>query len=334
MSTVWTTEGKVEAATLGRVLPHEHIFINELIEDRAGGLLNDFSAMEQEVATFADLGGGTIVDVTTAELTAGASPDPRGIYSGTRSSGFPDEGTRSTTNVEAIADIASKTGVRVVLGTGHYRDPYLEHESIDRFHASIDEVAERMVRDLNVGFPGTSIRAGIIGEIGPDKWFVSAREERSIRAAARAHVATGVAITTHTSKWPVGGEVLDTLVAEGVDLRRVILGHCSTIDIPDYHLDMASRGVWMQFDTIRGGSNFEVNRWVNQLMRLIRAGYLERILLSHDVCLKSHLKMNGGCGFTYIFEEFLELLEAAGLESGECEQLVTLNPQRALSNDD
>jgi phosphotriesterase-related protein len=333
MSTVWTTDGEVDVVALGRVLPHEHIFINELIEDRGAGLLNDFGAMLQEVAAFAAVGGGTIVEVTTAELTAGASPDPRGLYSGTRGSGFPDEGTRSAANVEAIAEIARKTGVRLILGTGHYRDPYLEHESIDRFHASIDEVAERMVRDISVGFPGTSIRAGIIGEIGPDKWFVSAREERSIRAAARAHLLTGVPITTHTSKWPVGGDVLDALGAEGVDLRHVILGHCSTIDIPDYHLDMASRGVWMQFDTIRGGSDFEVNRWVEQLMRLVRAGYLDRILLSHDVCLKSHLKMNGGCGFTYIFEDFLHLLEAAGLDAGECEQLITANPQRALSHD-
>lgn len=331
MNTVWTTGGEVPANELGRVLPHEHIFINEMIEDRSAGLLNDAGLLRAELEAFAALGGGTLVELTTAELTAGASPDPRGLYGGPRASGFPDHGTRAAGNVAAIAALAEETGVRIVLGTGHYRDPYLENESLDRFHASVDEVAEKIVRDLTEGFPGTSVRAGIIGEVGPDKWFVSAREERSLRAAARAHRATGVPITTHTSKWPVGGDVVDLLVAEGVDPATIILGHCSTIDIAEYHLDMASRGVWMQFDTIRGGADRVVDRWVEQVMRLVGAGYLDRILLSHDVCLKSDLRVNGGCGYTYILEEFLPRLGRAGLNEGELDQIVTVNPQRALA---
>lgn len=331
MSTVWTTGGEVPVGELGRVLPHEHVFINEMIEDRSTGLLNDAGLMRHELQAFAALGGGAVVELTTAELTAGAAPDPRGLYSGPSGSGFPDHGTRAAGNVAAIAALAEETGVRMILGTGHYREPYLELESLDRFHSSTDEVAERIVRDLTEGFPGTNVRAGIIGEVGPDKWFVSAREERSLRAAARAHLVTGVPITTHTSKWPVGGDVVDLLVAEGVDPRTIILGHCSTIDIPEYHLDLASRGVWMQFDTIRGGHELVVNRWVEQVMRLVRAGYLDRILLSHDVCLKSDLRVNGGCGFTYVLEEFLPRLGHAGLTEGELEQLVTVNPQRALA---
>lgn len=330
MSTVWTTAGEIDTSRLGRVLPHEHVFINELVEDRAAGLLNDFSVMRTEVEEFSRSGGGTIVDVTTAELTAGASPDPRGIYTGSHSSGFSELGSRSLANVEALVRLAEQTGVRFVLGTGHYRDPYLAEGSIDRFHLSVDEVAERIVRDLLEGFPGTSVRAGIIGEVGPDKWFVSSREERSLRAAARAQRVTGASITTHTSKWPVGGDVVDILTQEGVAPEKIILGHCSTIDIPEYHMDMASRGVWIQLDTIRGGSPFEVSRWVNQVMTLVSAGYLEKTLLSHDVCLKSHLKVNGGCGYTYIFDDFLGLLALAGLNPEECEQLISKNPQRAI----
>ena len=332
VSTVWTTGGEVAVNELGRILPHEHVFINEMVEDRSAGLLNDARLLRGEMESFAELGGGTLVELTTAELTAGACPDPRGLYVGPRASGFPDFGTRAAGNVAAIAALAEETNVHVVLGTGHYRDPYLENESLDRFHASVDEVAEKIVRDLIEGFPGTSVRAGIIGEVGPDKWYVSAREERSLRAAARAHLTTGVPITTHTSKWPVGGDVIELLAAEGVDPATIILGHCSTIDIPEYHLDMASRGVWMQFDTIRGGAERIVEGWVEQVMRLVRAGYLDRILLSHDVCLKSDLRVNGGCGYTYLFEDFLPRLGRAGLSEGELEQIVTVNPQRALAS--
>jgi len=327
VSAVMTTSGMVDASDLGRVLPHEHVFINEMREDRAGGLLNDAALARFELEAFARAGGTTLVELTTAELTSGAAPDPRGLYGGPTASGFPDHGTRSGGNVAALTALAEQTGIRMVLGTGHYRDPYL---SDDLDQASIDETAEGIVRDLVEGFPGAGVRAGIIGEVGADKWFVSAREERAIRAAARAHLKTGAAITTHASKWPVGTEVLDLLEAEGVAPERVITGHCSTIDIPDYHLDLARRGTWLQFDTIRGGVEPIVDRWVRQIMALVRAGHLDRLLLSQDVCLKSHLAVNGGCGYAYVFEQFLPLLGRAGLDDGELEQLVTTNPQRAI----
>jgi predicted metal-dependent phosphotriesterase family hydrolase len=322
-----TTGGPVAAADLGRVLPHEHVFINEMIEDRAGGLLNDAGLARSELDAFVRAGGGTLVELTSAGLTAGASPDPRGLYGGPVASGFPDHNTRSAGNVASIAALAAETGIRMVLGTGHYRDPYLT-EDLDR--RSIEESAADIVRDLVEGFPGTDVRAGIIGEVGADKWYVSPREERSIRAAGRAHIATGVTVTTHASKWPVGGDVIDLLLDEGVAPERIITGHCSTIDIPEYHLDIARRGTWLQFDTIRGGAAVVVDRWVQQIMTLVRAGYLDRVLLSHDVCLKSHLAVNGGCGYAYLFEEFLPKLGRAGLDDGELEQLVTTNPQRAI----
>jgi phosphotriesterase-related protein len=324
-----TTAGAVAPSELGFVLPHEHIYINEMSEDRADGLLNDEALMGEELRAFAASGGGTLVELTTSELTAGAAPDPRGLYRGHPGTGHPEHGTRSASNVTAIARLAELTGVRIVLGTGHYRDPYLESDPIDRL--DVGQLAEQIVRDLVEGFPGTDIRAGIIGEVGADKWFVSSREERSLRAAARAHRTVGTTITTHASKWPVGVDVLDVLTSEGVAPDRVIIGHCSTIDIPEYHLDLAARGTWLQFDTIRGGAAPIVDRWVDQVMTLVRAGYLGRILLSHDVCLKSHLAVNGGCGYTYLAQEFLPRLERAGLNPEELAQLVRANPQRALS---
>ncbi|QGN58813.1 phosphotriesterase [Nostocoides sp. HKS02] len=328
MTAVQTTSGPVQAEDLGIVLPHEHIFINELSEDRANGLLNDHAVMAAELAAFASVGGTTLVELTTAELTAGASPDPRGLYGGASASGCPDGGSRSVNNVLGLADLARQTGVNVVLGTGHYRDPYLSADPLDRH--GVDTLAERIMLDLTEGFPGTSVRAGVIGEVGADKWFVSAREERSIRAAARAQVQTGVAVTTHASKWPVGGDLFELLTAEGVAPDRIIIGHCSTIDLTEYHLDLASRGAYVQFDTLRGGPPMTVQRSVRQIMALVSAGYLGQVLLSQDVCLKDHLRVNGGCGYTYLLTDFLPLLVEAGLDPAEVDQLVRANPQRAL----
>lgn len=329
MRVIETTSGRVSADSLGRILPHEHVFINELREDRAGGLLNDAAVMAVELRQFAEAGGGALVDLTTAGLTVGASPDPRGLYRGKPASGFAEYGTRSLNNVMALADLARATQVPIVLGTGQYRDPYIHADPVDS--RGIDATAERMILDLTEGFPGTTIRAGVIGEVGADKWFVSALEERAIRAAGRAQRATGVAVTTHASKWPVGGDIMDLLRAESVPPERIIIGHCSTIDIPEYHLHLAQRGAYVQFDTLRGGPRHVEDRAVDHVMRLVRAGHISQLLLSHDVCLQSHLAQRGGCGYTYLFKTFVPLLAKAGLTNEEIDLMVISNPQRALS---
>jgi hypothetical protein len=81
-------------------------------------------------------------------------------------------------------------------------------------------------------FPPPALRAGVIGEIGADRWYVSAAEERSFRAAARAHLRTGLTISTHAARWPVGLEQLRLLTEEGADPRRVIIGHADSVPLP------------------------------------------------------------------------------------------------------
>lgn len=328
MNYVNTARGPVALSKLGLTLTHEHIFLNLLREFRGTGLLNDSGLMEQELIAFVDAGGGTIVELTPAELTVGASPDPSGYFRGTRDSGYADHGSRTVNNVLELRQLSEKTGVNLVLGTGHYRDPYFDSGWLA--HRTVDEIAERLICDLRDGFPGTDVRAGIIGEIGFDKWHSSPIEERSFRAAGRAHRSTGVTISTHAPNWPMGIPQLDLLAEEGVDPRRVIVGHCDTINIPEYHLALAERGAFVQFDTIRGGSSYDVSLRADFVMCLVRAGYIDQILLSHDVCRRDHLKALGGFGFVYILNEFRSVLLKLGLESGQIDHILFDNPRRAL----
>jgi predicted metal-dependent phosphotriesterase family hydrolase len=321
MSTAMTALGRVPGDQLGTVLPHEHVFINLMRERRADGLIVDEEVVTAEVATFRDLGGGTIVDLTTAELTAGAAPD---------SSATPPVpgSTRSPENVAAVARVARTTGLNVVLGTGHYRDPFLDRDWFDRHDA--DAIAAEIVRDLTEGFPGTDVRAGVIGEIGADKWYISAAEERSFRAAARAHTVTGAAIYTHAARWPVGVAQLDLLRSEEVDPSRIAIGHCDTVTTPGYVLEIANRGAYVGIDTINSAHPAEVRRRVEMVLALVRAGYLDRILLSHDVCLLSQLGAYGGNGYSFVQSTFRERLLEAGLNAEEFDHICTANPARLL----
>jgi phosphotriesterase-related protein len=318
-----TVTGPVEADALGHVLPHEHVFINLLAEYRAEGLLNDATRMAEELAAFREVGGGTLVELTPAELTAGAAPDPLGLYRKIPDPAPGPPASRAAATVHELHALATQTGVNIVMGTGHYRDPYLDKAWFDQ--TPVDEIADGIVRDLTDGVAGTGVRAGIIGEIGADRWYVSAAEERSFRAAARAHNRTGVPITTHTAQ-------LDILVSEGVDPSRVIIGHCDGVNIPEYHRDLARRGAYVQYDLIRGVDEWETASRVRMVVGMVRDGLIDHLLLSHDVCTVKALRSAGGWGYTFVRTRFAELLAEAGLDAGEIEHLLVDNPRRALTS--
>lgn len=331
MGSVMSASGPVDGAALGVTLMHEHIFINMLIESRPAGLLNDYGLMQQEIGKFVLAGGRTVVDLTVAEITSGAAPDPTGRYGGVPATGYAENGSRSVNNVLSLKKLAQDSGLNIILGTGHYRDPFLDQLWMDR--VGVDRLAEQMSIELTDGFAGTDVRAGLIGEIGADKWYVSAAEERAFRAAARAHLATGATISTHAAKWPVGVEQLDLLAAEGVDPRRVIIGHCDTVNIPEYHQDIAKRGSFVQFDNIRCATEYDLQLRVNLVMALVRSGNLDQILLSQDVCKRSHLDISGGGGYSFVAVEFAAALERAGLSKEELECILVDNPKRALTGE-
>ncbi|MGI8533715.1 MAG: phosphotriesterase family protein, partial [Candidatus Limnocylindrales bacterium] len=283
------------------VLPHEHVFIDLMREYRGDGLLHDEALAISEVARFAAAGGTTLVDVTSIGL--GRQP-------------------------VALRRVSLATGVRIVMGTGYYREPYLDRTEIDRL--SVDELAAGIVHDLEVGVDGTDVRAGIIGEIACDRWLTAA-EERCFRAAARAHLRTGASITTHAARWPVGLAQLDVLAQEGVDPGRVMIGHCDLVPDAGYHLALARRGAWVQFDCIQGRHEYDTEMRIGHIRALVEAGFEDRILLSHDVCLRSDLAAMGGPGYSYVLSGFRQKLLERGFSAQLVQRIVVDNPRRALT---
>ena len=297
-----TVTGPVRPDELGIVLAHEHIFIDLVREYRGSGLLNDEHLACEELRALKTAGGSTLVDLTLDEI----GRDP-----------------------VALRRVSEATGIAIVMGCGHYRDPYLDRDWFDR--TVVDAIADQIVLDITDGVRDTGVRAGVIGEIGADRRYISAAEERSFRAAARAHVKTGLTISTHAARWPVGLAQLRLLAEEGVDPRRVIVGHADSVPIPEYHLALAKEGCYISFDSIGTATAYDTHRAVDYVLDLVRAGFGSQVLLSHDVCLRDHLRATGGCGYAYLLTEFLPLLRAAGLDPEQVSAFVIDNPRAALA---
>ena len=305
-----TVLGPIDPADLGFTLPHEHTAIAlwhipgrwdywELTRDRP--------VIEAEIARYRDAGGRTLVDLTLP----GVGRDPGWLRS-----------------------LAAATSLHLVMGAGWYREAYYPAEArIDR--RSVDDLADELVREATDGVAETGVRPGILGEIGTDKPWLSAREERVHRAVARAARRTGLAITTHAVMSEVGLAQLRVFEEEGADPNRVVIGHADSYPVLDHYLEIVGRGASVEFDFL--GMPFTPQerhgegRTVELLCELLARGHVERVLLSQDVCHNAQLRRYEGNGYTYLHEAFLPRLRAAGVSDAEIETMTVANPRRLLT---
>lgn len=298
-----TVLGPVDAADLGITLTHEHLLLDlfKRFQPHREFLLNDAELAARELQLFADAGGRTIVELTTPDL----GRDPVGLV-----------------------QIARQTGVNVVMCTGRYREPFYEPEL---WRLTAREISQLFVDEIEHGVDG--VRPGIIGEIGTHDPWLSPVEERVFRAAGRAQIATGLAISLHANASDVGLAQLDVLEEEGVDLRRVVVGHCDTHPFSDYHRAILRRGAWVEFDTIRGNFEFETKRQLEQLRVLIDEGHIDRLLLSEDMAVNRFYTVYGGNGYAYLITEFVVRMLESGLSQEQVDTLLVENPRRMLTGE-
>lgn len=310
MPHVQTVSGPIAPDELGFVLPHEHTGISLWhIQDRWDywELTPDEAIVVDELRAYRAAGGGTLVDLTLP----GVGRDP-----------------------ERLRRWAAASGLNIVMGAGWYRTAYYPAEAlIDR--RSVDDLADELVREAVDGVGETGIRPGIIGEIGTDKPWLSAQEERVHRAAARASRRTGLAITTHAVLSPVGLDQLRIFEEEGVDPSRVVIGHADSYPVLEHYLEIVGRGANLEFDFL-GMSFTPMERYgeariVGLLGELLDRGHVDRIFLSQDVCHNGQLTAYGGNGYVYLLETFLPRLREAGVPESAIRAMTVDNPARILT---
>ncbi len=306
---VMTVSGPIPPEKLGFTLPHEHVGIALWHVDRRWDyweLTPDDDLILEELRELRRRGGGTLVDLTLD----GVGRDPH-----------------------RLRRLASATGLNIVMGAGWYRGAHYPAELLVE-RRTVDELAEIIVREFEDGVAGSGVRPGIIGEIGTDKPWVSPAEERVHRAAARASLRTGMAITTHGVQSPVGLAQLEIFTEEGVDPSRVVIGHADSHHDLDFYLRVLDAGANLEFDFL--GHRFGVEehlepRLVETIVELLEREYASQLLLSQDVCHDRQLKANGGFGYVYLHQHFLPTLRTAAVAEGEIRTMTIENPARILT---
>ena len=342
---VQTVNGPLEPSELGITLMHEHVFCDlrarfrepaEITKrafahrpfetrDRWRVTANPLSNLDNlmvdnmedavnELLDFKKAGGRTLVDQTTR----GLGRDP-----------------------EAIRAVSNLTGLNIIAGTGYYVE--MTHPA-DMPTRSEESLAEEMTREILQGVGDSGIRCGIIGELGSER--VSDSELKVVRAGARAQRATGAPLSVHTMFLYSGREgglrIAKELDHAGADLGRVVFCHQdgSGADF-GYQEELLRRGLTLEYDVFGFELGFVVDgvaaQWptdaqrIQELKRLIGAGWIEQIVISQDICMKCMTRKYGGWGYAHILDVLVPRFRAAGIGSNELETLMLKNPRRLLT---
>lgn len=243
-------------------------------------------------------------------------------------------------DAEFMAEVAQATGVHLICATGLYKEdqgaaPYFKFRG--QFTDAVSEMTETFSKELTEGIGGSGIKAGIL-KVATQAHRISPYEEAVLRAAARASKATGARITTHTDEGTMGREQLDIFAAEGVDLKRVIVGHsCGSADLR-YHVDMLDRGCMLGFDRF-GLEILQPDRLRKAaLIGLLGIGFHNQIVLSHDSvwCWRGRplpvpTEAVPNWNPTHVFKNIVPALREAGVSQAKIDAMLIDNPRRFFS---
>ena len=255
MAKINSVTGPLYTRDLGRTLMHEHILICDWSVRIANKNWFDRDELVRmavrELQLTKETGVKTIVDCTPINLGR---------------------------DVDILTEVADKSGMQIIASTGFYcqEEPWMigKPES---------ELVRVMVDDIEKGMQGKAVKAGIIKVATDDTLGLTENNIRVLKAAAKAHLETGVPITTHSNaKQKTGLLQQDIFEEAGVNLKNVVIGHVGDSNDIGFLEEVLGRGSFIGMDRF-GDNNFNpLRKRIDTLVKMIKRGHESHIILSQD----------------------------------------------------
>lgn len=320
MESIQTVTGPVRIADLGKTLVHEHLligypgwFMDALAPRfvRADALAKGVDRLQE----LRDLGVSTFLDPCPMDLGR---------------------------DVEFMAEVAERSKMQIICTTGAYK----ENEGLTYTFGAlpVEEITRIYVKELTEGIGSTGIRAGLI-KVATGAPAISDYERKLLTAAGRAAAEVGCPIITHTDDARCGSEQIALLTEQGVPPHRILVGHSDGRDDHDYHKSLADRGAYVGFDRFGIETFISDERRVDSVKKMIDAGYVRSVCLSHDSTCAGWLgrPVFGGkllltpeqiaaalpeWNATHLFRNIIPRLLELGATEGDIETMLVENPRR------
>jgi len=303
---IMTVTGPVEPAQMGLTLTHEHILVDFIGADSINYDRWNRDEVLKKASPFLleakKLGTITFIECTPAYL----GRDPR-----------------------LMRSISEYTGLNILTNTGYYgasRDRYIPKHA---YTETADELASGWIKEWKKGIEGTGVRPGFI-KISVMSGDLSDLHRKLVRAAAKIHLATGMAIASHTGPATPAFAELGVLMEEGVSPEAFIWVHAQSEKDSSAHVMAAKTGAWISFD---GVDEDNVPDYVRMIKNMKDNDLLDKVLISHDAGWYKPGMPAGGeyRGYTALFLKLVPALREEGFSDSELDQLLVLNPAKAFT---
>ena len=238
-------------------------------------------------------------------------------------------------DVRLLKRLATATGLHILTNTGYYGAAGNKFLPQHAFTETADSLARRWLGEWREGIDATGIRPGFI-KLGVENGKLSEVHVKLVRAAARAHLESGLTIAIHTGDGEAALDELRVLQEEGVAPSALVWVHAQN-DSGKIQIEAAKRGAWVSLD---GFGEKQRDRYKNFLKALRGENLLNRVLLSHDHFWsvegqgeRGTLKLHSGGAanaFEAIFTHLLPDLRESGFTEPERRQLTVYNPAEAF----
>lgn len=321
MPTVETVRGPIDVADLGRTLMHEHVFLlstEHLQNYGTGDWWDEDERVQDAVDKLEELRGlgiDTIVDPTVWGL---------GRY------------------LPRVQRVAERTSINIIAATGLYTYDEVPHQYEHRGPGLLVDIPDPMVddftRDVERGIADTGVKAAFLKCCVEVKGLTPG-VERTVRACAATHRATGAPLTVHTASTTYAGRLLlPVLREEGVDLTKVVIGHAGDSNDLDYLTELADAGCILGMDRFGLDIYNPTESRVDTIVALVERGYADRIVLAHDAsCYIDYFPGAAQAGvaelqphwnYRHISQDVLPMLTERGVSDADLDQMLVHTPLR------
>jgi phosphotriesterase-related protein len=247
-------------------------------------------------------------------------------------------------DVDIMKEVSEQLQIHIVCSTGRYTEDmgkwtYLKGRSRSKVGDMASELYDGFMQEITQGIGQSGVKPGVI-KVATGLNCISSIEEAVLKAAARAANETGLPIITHTEDGTMGPEQAALLIGEGVDPKRIMIGHMCGNPSLHYQMKVLNQGVNIAFDRFGIEMFLPDKIRIAMLIGLLGIGHEERIMLSQDFtgCSSGRggklpeegLRMVANWSFVNIFRNILPALKQAGITEAQIRTMMVENPRRLL----
>ncbi len=310
---IMTVNGPIPALALGITLSHEHVLVDFIGADSTGyhrwNKQEVVNTVMPYLAEIQEYQVSTLVECTPAYL----GRDPW-----------------------ILKTLSKKTGMHLVTNTGFYGAHSNRFIPAKILELTAEELSQIWVNEFENGIEGSGVKPGFIKIAVEGDETLSKEHVKIITAAALTHQQTGLVIASHTGPDAPAFEQISILQSHGVDPSCFIWVHAQGGSL-EGNIKAARMGTWISLDNVNmgreTGSEYDVGWYADRIRTLKEAGYLDRVLISHDAGWYKPEEELGGTfrGFAGIFTVLLPALEKRGFSPEDIQLLLEVNPRNAFS---